>query len=605
MSITLDELLFDYNNETLKPLLNFVPGASSKVTRKGDMIQHIKQALLSDDGLRRQWNQLSALEQAALAAAVHNPQTPGVLDSRAFKATHGKLPLRFAGEREYGFGYNQREPQRIAMFFSKLYEAPQELVSRLHAFVPAPEPHRVQTVDPLPATIAAKKWGKTREVTVALVETEEAVFRDLSALLSLVKAGQLKVGDKTGLPGLAAIKQLNGLLTVSDYYPLASDARADDAIRPFGFIMLSQLAKLTQPSGALLKLTTAGERWLKQSAPSDLRAAFERWLKATGYDELRRISNIKGQQARGQALTAPAGRRKAIVDALRGCPVGQWIPIEEFFKWVQISGNHFEVERGDHSRFYCFDSMYGYLNDASSDTYWRVVQAQYILVLLFEYLAAWGVVDVAYVGAGDKRFEVEWLYGYDDEDCFSRYDGLQFIRLTALGAYLIGQSDRYEARVKLHEPLWKVLPNQQVVITHRERATPHQRLTLERFSARVSEDVYQLAAEQLLELFESGLMSESEVVEFLQQHSETELPQVVTTLLTDVAERSRKVAEVGEATLFTVQDEALALQLAHDRVLKEFCQLMGATQLVTPSDKVKVFRRRVRELGYGVLAKWR
>jgi hypothetical protein len=75
---------------------------------------------------------------------------------------------------------------------------------------------------------------------------------------------------------------------------------------------------------------------------------------------------------------------------------------------------------------------------------WSLQESRYTLAMIFEYAATLGLVDIAYIRPVDARgdFRVHW--GRDDPEFLSRYDGLRALRLNALGAYILGQTDCYE-----------------------------------------------------------------------------------------------------------------------------------------------------------------
>jgi hypothetical protein len=53
------------------------------------------------------------------------------------------------------------------------------------------------------------------------------------------------------------------------------------------------------------------------------------------------------------------------------------------------------------------------------------------------------MLDVAYIEPGRAPRNFRDLWGTDDLEFLSRYDGLAFFRITALGAYCLGASERY------------------------------------------------------------------------------------------------------------------------------------------------------------------
>jgi len=61
-----------------------------------------------------------------------------------------------------------------------------------------------------------------------------------------------------------------------------------------------------------------------------IRRAWNRWLKTTMLDEFNRVHTIKGQTGKGKRkMTAVAGRRAAIVEALTACPTHEWIAFDD------------------------------------------------------------------------------------------------------------------------------------------------------------------------------------------------------------------------------------------------------------------------------------
>ena len=77
---------------------------------------------------------------------------------------------------------------------------------------------------------------------------------------------------------------------------------------------------------------------------------------------------------------------------------------------------------------------------------WELLQGRYALCLLFEYAATLGLIDVAYVAPAGVRRDFRSLWGTDDLDFLSRYDGLLYFRLNPLGAYCLGLAETYEPR---------------------------------------------------------------------------------------------------------------------------------------------------------------
>ena len=589
----LEEILLNHNNDALRPLLHYVSQPPNPLpTRKSERIALLCAEMTDPARLRLQWDALTDLERAAVAEALYNR---GKLDKTAFVALHGSLPA------SYSERYS-RNPVAIPLIFDSAWQLADELIPLFKKWVPKPKPYQAAENDALPETVAP--FGQP--IPLTHVETEPIAFHDLSATLLLARDGKLKVSEQTGLPGGAVLRALAGRLLLSDYYESGDSGKAADYIRPFGLAVLAEVARLVKKRGDQLRLTPTGEAWLAQPDPEQYRRIVDAWASSDLHDELRRINLIKGQQSRGISLNAPLLRRQAILNTLTSCAPGKWLHINEFFKLLKLTRNNFDVETGNYTRLYAYHQEYGWFGGLSDETQWRIVQGQYILVVLFEYLAGFGLVDVAYVRPEDARYQVEHLWGYDNEPFFSRYDGLQYIRLTALGAYVLDQTDEYTPAAAGNgrllvpgEAALKVLPNRQIVVMHRGELKPNDRALIERIAERVSDDVYTIDTRMLLDAFETGLTGQG-VVEFLELASGGALPQTVAVLIDDAAANSRKIERAGDAALFRVVDAPLAALLANDRELKQYCLLAGENTLVVPATKQNAFRKRLKQLGYGV-----
>jgi len=85
--------------------------------------------------------------------------------------------------------------------------------------------------------------------------------------------------------------------------------------------------------------------------------------------------------------------------------------------------------------------------------WFAILQARYCLAYLFEYLATLGMIDVAYTTPYHARRDFAENWATDDFVLLSRYDGLRYIRLNALGAFCLGMDDCYQPAVGAKPPL--------------------------------------------------------------------------------------------------------------------------------------------------------
>lgn len=568
--------------------------------RKADMAGLIVRRL-AGEGLRRVWEGLDELQQAAVAEAVHSESSQ--FEAGRFRAKYGRDP-DWGPTGKYGHDHT---PSALCFFFCQKV-VPADLKARLLRFVPRPRPTAIAALDRLPPVYPRpfERWNAqqrirekgTEDVSLTVHETERAAQRELLSVLRLVDAGKVSVGDKTRRASASTIDAITAILDRGDYYPPASPANkwSDEnagPIRAFAWPLLIQAGGLAQLSGSRLQLTRAGRRALSEPAAGTVRALWTKWMATTVLDELARVDCVKGQTGKGKrGLTSVSVRREAIAGSLAECPPGGWIATEEFFRYMQATGNDFAVA-GDAWGLYIGEQQYGSLGyDGGA----RVLNERYLLSLLLEYAATLGMIDVALIPPAGARRDFRGLWGTDELPFFSRYDGLMYFRLTPLGAYCLGvETDCQPAPVEV-KPVLRVLPNLEIVATVSD-LEQSDRFALDAYATPVSDFVWRLEAGKLLAAIEAGRQV-AEIRAFLAARNGAALPDTATRLIDEVAERSTKFHDRGLARLIECADPALAALIANDTRTGKHCIRAGERHLVVAASSEAAFRRTLRDAGY-------
>jgi hypothetical protein len=310
-------------------------------------------------------------------------------------------------------------------------------------------------------------------------------------------------------------------------------------------------------------------------------------------DEFRRIQVVKGQTGKGRRMTAAGERRAVIEEALECCPVGEWVQVDELFRYMQAQGHDFEVAH-DYWKLYVADSNYGSLGYSGYHGF-EILQGRYILVYLFEYLATLGMIDVAYVLPYGMRDDYRGLWGTDDLSFFSRYDGLLYFRLNPLGAWCLDLCDDYRPVEPSQAPLLTVTEDLHI---HLVRAPePGELLLLDRYAERTAELSWMLSAESVLGAMEQG-QDPGVFLEFLAQRSESPLGAAADDFFTEIQNRKAALRDGGSALLLHCSDAGLVRLLTSDPATRDHCLQAGAKLLVVPEKAEKGLRAGLRKLGY-------
>jgi hypothetical protein len=611
---TMHQLFESRNVDELKVLCAKLKGLTSSLrdrasklvdrdipTRKAEIIQYILESLGDMAVLKAIYDRLNSVDRSAVREAIDSPSNR--LDLTRFRAKYGTLPVLSNSWEYYRFADRRKDAEFawLSLWMSADGIMPRQLRDQLKSFVEPPRALSPEYLESLPET---KGMADGTEAQIEVHATENAAIRDVMAMLHLLDAGKISIGAATGKPAKPGAKAIRGVLSGGDFYPEDWEAPHNfDAqigaagIRPFAWAMLMQAANLAQANGNKLGLSKSGTRAMKKDPPELLKQIWNRWLKSSLLHELTRIEVIKGQKSKGRPLAAAAPDRENIARALAELDEGRWIGVGSFFKFLVASGNDITVVRNPW-KLYVGEAQYG--NLGYNHIRWDHIQGRFTLAFLLEYAATIGIIDVALVPPWHALRDFKDLWGADDLSCLSRYDGLVAIRLNSLGAWILKNKKKYEP-VFHDEPCFQVLANMEVSRIG-PGATPADVLFLERFCDTVSEQVWRLSAQKVLQCSENGVGID-EIITFLEARNRNELPQAMRMFLEDMKQRTGQVRDAGPARLIECASNAVAQLIANDTKLKGLCMPAGDRHLVVPAENEMQFKKTLRGLGYGVTSK--
>jgi hypothetical protein len=624
MTVSLSTALYSLTNDRLNAYAALLT-SEKKPTLKAELVKLIERQLTAS--LNELWNQLDEIDKLAVSETLYS--SDGEFDTVRFKAKHGKLPAAVGW---YG-GYREKPPLLRLFLYSAPYglTIPEGISCALKQFVPKPVPFQIETAveisDCFEQVEKRYKWQDgheeitvlsrngtyqippkqpkvtiaTNQIPITRREMELGAQQDLQTVLRLIAKGKVAVSDKTFRVSTTTAKEIATLLRDGDFYEITEKKMKWEQeigpIRAFSWPLLVQAARLAQVQGKKLALTKSGLNALNEPAADTLRLIWQRWVKSTILDEFQRIDEIKGQSGKGgRSMSALEGRRSAIALALAKCPVDQWLKLDEFSRFMQAAGIHFEVTHNPWS-LYISDPNYGSLgNQGSLD--WSILQGRYIRCFLFEYAATLGVIDVAYIPPEEADCDYHDLWGADDLAFLSRYDGLLYFRLNPLGAYCLGISSQYVPRKIQARAKVSVLPSLQISVLE-EALSPESALLLDTYAEQESPSVWRLARNKALAAVEEGHQI-AELREFLQSCDEQPLPETVEAFISNTERQARALRSMGMALLIECANEDIAEAVAKHRCTKHLCQRAGAKNLVVLASAEEQFRKALNILGYGM-----
>ena len=606
-SATVKEALSALMIPTLKPMMELLSIPKPRPKRKAEMVEAIR-LRLAGQSLRDLWARLGKTGRLAVTEVLYSLE--GRFNAERFRAKYGVLPKGI----DRG---DTRDPTLLRLFlyppdgyrYSPATTIPRDLEKQLLEFVPEPAEPAVAAVDEAPDFVRRPhrlyspggKYPQFKKVSLTRRDMEQAAVFDLFAVLRLIDQGKVSVSAATRRASAVSVRRIAEVLHGGDFYDPNEKRKSWEQkvgpIRAFAWPLLVQAGKLAQRRGSKLALTKAGRAAFKAPPAETLRRTWQRWLKNTLLDEFSRMEDIKGQQrGRGKRMMTAARKRRPWIDeGLAECPVGGWVQVDEFFRFMQAAELDFSVTR-DPWRLYLCEPQHGSLGYAGNHD-WNLLQGRYVLCLLFEYAATLGMVDVAYSDPRGARGDFWHMWGADDMVFLGRYDGLEYFRLNGLGAYCVGQTDNYEPTtppVRTALTLYTDLR-----IESAAPLAPEELVVLETYAESESDGVWRLDLSRALSAVESG-QDVAQLREFLAERDDQPLPEKVEGFIRDVELGARALKRKGPALLIECADKEIAERIATDRRAAKYCTRAGPRGLVVPARSEAAFRRASHVLGYAL-----
>lgn len=599
---TLSQLLDALTVNDIKILLRMLPG-NLPTGRKELLIDAVCERM-SGDNLKRIWAQLDTFQQLAVAEVLYHPQ--GIFEGAKFRAKYGQSPA-FTEAIDKNSRYSSNRKQTLLCLFLYNHDRsiclPDDFRAPLQAFVARPASNAIQTVATLPESC--------NEAALQLRSTEAEALTDLPLMLRLIDQGKISVSEKTSLPGSNVTRLLAEKLCGGDYYTEEEIAKASKAaeaedylyaaevgpIKGFSWPLLLQAAGLAQTQGKKLALSKTGLKALASPAPATLRTIWQKWVKSTLFDEFSRVDAVKGQKSAGRVMTAPATRRAVIEQALLQCPPGEWISVDEWSRFMQADDYQFEVAH-DMWKLYLGELQYGCIGMNHGVPHWNMLELRYLLCMLFEYCAPLGMVELAYIAPHSARDDFSRHWGADDMAFLSRYDGLMYFRVTALGQYCLGATEQYQQSAKSSSMRLTVQASLQISITHGQ-ANADEMAMLENWATLESESTWRLDRQKSMLAIERGFDGQ-QLIDFLQAHDDQPLPQQVEHFVSTNQSQGQALRMVGSSVLIECADAHIARKIATHPDSKGLCLLAGERHLVVRSEHEARFRDAVHMQGWGI-----
>jgi len=288
--------------------------------------------------------------------------------------------------------------------------------------------------------------------------------------------------------------------------------------------------------------------------------------------------------------------RNALFDLLKSLPISFWVSCENLVKYAQAKDIYLEIIDKIYHRelYFTIRSTTSYgtqieRNYISNETYKDAVIIPFIKGVMF-FFASFGIVDIAY------NFPKNELLQGKDHPYLSIFDGLQYIRLTKLGAYILGLVKEYE--VDLKEEKANIILDEKRLIIHIEGIDKLKRMILEKIAIPLSDNHYRVDYNSFLKECNTRRDIEGKIKLFKEEIS-SKIPEIWQEFLNEIARKIDPLIYEEKMAVYRLKkDKELISLVARDEVLKECILKAEDYCILIQTDNLGKVKKRLREFGY-------
>ena len=205
-------------------------------------------------------------------------------------------------------------------------------------------------------------------------------------------------------------------------------------------------------------------------------------------------------------------------------------------------------------------------------------------------LAAFGVVDIAYNYPRNDAIQKK------STDYLSVFDGLRYIRLTPLGAYVMGLSETYAVTVEKENAL--IVLDEKRLLIHLDGPDRIKDMILWQFSDRITESSYKVTYDSFLKDCKTQKDIEKKISLFRNKIAEKP-PSIWEDFLKDVLNKVEPLIPKPDLVVFQLKNQTeLITLMAQDEILQKFIMKAEDYHVLIPAKHLNTVKKRLEKFGF-------
>jgi len=291
--------------------------------------------------------------------------------------------------------------------------------------------------------------------------------------------------------------------------------------------------------------------------------------------------------------------RKNILSVLKKAPKAQWISVDNMIKYCYFHNIDIRISHPYMVSQYIHFSPSRYMNDrwenvrgktyVSESSFSTVITVPAVKMYLF-FLASFGIIDIAYKPPENDEIRAK------SRPYLSEYDGLEYIRLNALGEYILGISktldydpEKLTAQVTLDEDR---------LIAYLKGDDPVKKMVLDKIAKMIHEGCYRVN----YQIFLSDCQSKKDIdtkIQLFYEYISKAPPKIWQTFLDDICAKKNPLEEKMNLHVFKVKNNQELIELiARDEILRKLVLIAEDYHILISEHHIKQVQLRLGKFGF-------
>ncbi|MGR3218405.1 MAG: hypothetical protein ACUZ8H_01125 [Candidatus Anammoxibacter sp.] len=409
------------------------------------------------------------------------------------------------------------------------------------------------------------------------------IFDELPVYIGFLSQGLLEMG-KNRQPLKNSFKRMKEVCGIAEFYK--------DDCGDLAFLRTKFISSLLLSKNGIKDFEVAGPK------PTDLlKSVFQQFEKDRYSISENFLLHLKGRtkcfyDENNDVVAAN------LIALLRDLPINKWVSAENLCSFVKYRDIDLKIIPENPAEKYLYytrripgDSYIGRERQyVIKECYYAAVIIPMIKASMF-FFASIGLVDVAFGKPVNNDLK------NDGKDYFSIFDGLQYVRLTDPGAYIVGKTKKYVVNSKQSESA-DIIPDEERLIAYLTGPDKLKEMFLSTMADEVSSNVYRFSYSSILKNC-AGKNDIEESIKLLKDNIAGPIPEIWSRFFKDIFTRCKPLKLQSDMSVYKIaNNRELTRLIVKDSILKKIVLKVEDYHIAIKTSDIALLEKRLKSLGF-------